>query len=237
MSQHRDQRSPAPADGALSPFAPRLLRSRSSRLTWGAFVLRFRRELGSGASLPTSPRLSPLLRKRSASVATFPTEATAPNRGWKQGRGIESSKKSDLRLSEKRIHISDNRFWMKVANPIDRAMLARIKTRGEGWVFSPTDFLDLGSRDAVDKALSRMAATGTIRRVVRGLYDVPRQHPVVGMTAPSVDKVARALAGKAGTRLQPTGAYAANLLARKFHKPSRNSAWNRFAGLDLPSWC
>jgi len=26
------------------------------------------------------------------------------------------------------------------------------------------------------------------------------------------------------------------MLARKFHKPSRNSAWNRFAGLDLPSW-
>ena len=58
---------------------------------------------------------------------------------------------------------------MKVANPIDRAMLARIKARGDGWVFSPTDFLELGSRDAVDKALSRMAATGTIRRVVRGL--------------------------------------------------------------------
>jgi len=110
---------------------------------------------------------------------------------------------------------------MKVANPIDRAMLARIKARGDGWVFSPTDFLELGSRDAVDKALSRMAATGTIRRVVRGLYDVPRQHPIVGMTAPSVDKVARALAGKAGTRLQPTGAYAANLLGLSDQVPAK----------------
>ena len=110
---------------------------------------------------------------------------------------------------------------MKVANPIDRAMLARVKARGDGWVFSPTDFIDLGSRDAVDKALSRMAATGTIRRVVRGLYDVPQQHPIVGMTAPSVDKVARALAGKAGMRLQPTGAYAANLLGLSDQVPAK----------------
>ena len=124
-------------------------------------------------------------------------------------------------LSEKRIHISDNRFLMKVANPIDRTMLARIKARGNGWVFSPPDFLDLGSRDAVDKALSRMAATGTIRRVARGLYDVPRRHPIVGVTAPSVDKVAKALAGKAATRLQPTGAYAANLLGLSDQVPAK----------------
>jgi len=110
---------------------------------------------------------------------------------------------------------------MKVANPIDRAMLARIKTRGEGWVFSPTDFLDLGSRDAVDKALSRMAATGTIRRVARGLYDVPRHHHIVGVTAPSVDKIASALSGKAGIRLQPTGAYAANLLGLSDQVPAK----------------
>ena len=110
---------------------------------------------------------------------------------------------------------------MKVANPIDRAMLARIKARGDGWVFSPTDFLDLGSRDAVDKTLSRMAAAASIRRVARGLYDIPRWHPIVGLTAPSVDKVAKALAGKGGTRLQPTGAYAANLLGLSDQVPAK----------------
>ena len=110
---------------------------------------------------------------------------------------------------------------MNVTNPIDQAMLARIKTRGDGWVFAPTDFVDLGTRHAVDKALSRMAATGVIRRVSRGLYDVPRQHPIVGTTAPSVDKTARALAGKAGARLQPTGAYAANLLGLSDQVPAK----------------
>jgi hypothetical protein len=110
---------------------------------------------------------------------------------------------------------------MKVTNPIDRKMLARIKARGDGWVFSPTDFLDLGSRVAVDKALSRMAATGSIRRLTRGLYDVPRQHPIVGLTAPNVDKVAKALAEKTSTRLQPTGAYAANLLGLSDQVPAK----------------
>jgi hypothetical protein len=110
---------------------------------------------------------------------------------------------------------------MKVANPIDRAMLARIKTRGNGWVFSATDFLDLGSRQAVDKALSRMTTDGTIRRVARGLYDVPRQHPIVGTTAPGIDQVAKAIAGKGATRLQPTGAYAANLLGLSEQVPAK----------------
>jgi hypothetical protein len=110
---------------------------------------------------------------------------------------------------------------MKVAKPIDQAMLARIKARGDGWVFSAADFLDLGTRHAVDKALSRMAATGSIRRVARGLYDVPRRHQIVGPAAPSVDKAVRALAGKSATRLQPTGAYAANLLGLSDQVPAR----------------
>jgi len=110
---------------------------------------------------------------------------------------------------------------MKVANPIDRKILARVKQRGTDWVFSPADFIDLGTRQAVDKALSRMTADGAIRRVARGLYDVPRQHPIVGTTAPSIDEVAKAVAGKGGTRLQPTGAYAANLLGLSDQVPAK----------------
>lgn len=110
---------------------------------------------------------------------------------------------------------------MKVANPIDRSILARIKRRGVDWVFSPADFIDLGTRHAVDKALSRMAADGSIRRVARGLYDVPKQHPIVGTTAPSIDEVAKAVAGKGGIRVQPTGAYAANLLGLSDQVPAK----------------
>jgi hypothetical protein len=100
-------------------------------------------------------------------------------------------------------------------------MLARIKKRGQGWVFSASDFLDLGSRAAVDKALSRMATAKTIRRVARGLYDVPHCHPIIGLLSPDVNKVAQALAGKTGTRLQVTGACAANLLGLSDQVPMR----------------
>lgn len=112
-------------------------------------------------------------------------------------------------------------FKMKVANPIDRALLARVKARGKDWVFGASDFHDLGSRHAVDKALSRMAAAGSIRRVMRGLYYVPQRHPIVGLTAPHMDKVVQALAKKASTRMQPTGAYAANLLGLSDQVPAK----------------
>jgi hypothetical protein len=124
-------------------------------------------------------------------------------------------------LSEKHIQTSDNRFSMKVANPIEKQMLARIRARGPGWVFSALDFIDLGTRSAVDKALSRMTAAGSIRRAARGLYDVPRKHPIVGTTAPSIDKLAKALSEKGGTKLQPTGAHAANLLGLSDQVPAK----------------
>ena len=110
---------------------------------------------------------------------------------------------------------------MNVANPIEQAIFERIKVRGDGWVFSPVDFVDLGNRNAVDKALSRMAADGSVRRVAPGFYDVPKRHHLVGLTAPSIDQVAKAAPGKSGTRLQPTDAYAANLLGLSDQVPAK----------------
>jgi hypothetical protein len=52
---------------------------------------------------------------------------------------------------------------------IDAKLKSRIYGSGRGAVFSLNDFLDLGGRDAVDKALSRLTAKRTIRRLARGL--------------------------------------------------------------------
>ncbi len=38
-----------------------------------------------------------------------------------------------------------------------------------GW--TPTDFLDFGNREAVDKALQQLACSREVRRIDRGLYD------------------------------------------------------------------
>lgn len=104
---------------------------------------------------------------------------------------------------------------------IDSRLLASIHSRGRGSVFVPADFLDLGSREAIDIALHRLARKGTIRRLARGVYDFPKQHPVLGLLSPSAEAVARALAGRDRTRLQPAGAYAANALGLSEQVPAK----------------
>ena len=103
----------------------------------------------------------------------------------------------------------------------DSRILDAINRRGRGSVFVPADFLDLGSREAVDIVLHRLVRKGTIRRVARGVYDFPKEHPVLGRLQPSPDKVAEALAGRDHTRLQPTGAYAANALGLSEQVPAK----------------
>jgi len=104
---------------------------------------------------------------------------------------------------------------------IDKKLVNRVYGAGKGSVFTPGVFLDLGSRAAVDKALSRLTRKGTIRRLARGLYDYPRRHRELGVLSPDADRVARAVAGKFATRLQPAGAYAANLLGLSEQVPAK----------------
>lgn len=109
----------------------------------------------------------------------------------------------------------------KSSQTIDARVVASIRGRGRGSVFVPTEFLDIGSREAVDVVLHRLAKKGTIRRLARGVYDFPKEHPVLGPLMPSAEAVARALAGRDRTRLHPTGAYAANMLGLTEQVPAK----------------
>lgn len=97
----------------------------------------------------------------------------------------------------------------------------RVARSPEDAVFFVGQFLDLDSRAAVDLALSRLTRAGTLKRLARGLYARPRRHPVLGEVSPSVEAVARALAKRDHVRLQPAGAYAANLLRLSNQVPAR----------------
>jgi hypothetical protein len=89
----------------------------------------------------------------------------------------------------------------------------RIQNKGRGFAFTAKDFLDLGNRGAVDMALSALTKLCKIRRIQRGLYDYPKSSELLGGTmAPDFDQVAHAIARKTGTRIQPSGAVAANLM-------------------------
>lgn len=104
---------------------------------------------------------------------------------------------------------------------IENKVINRIYGKGRGWCFTPKSFLDLGARPSIDSVLSRLTAKGTIRRLARGLYDYPRRHPNIGLLSPSPEAVAKALAKRDATRLQPSGAYAANLLGLTEQVPAK----------------
>lgn len=104
---------------------------------------------------------------------------------------------------------------------IDYKIRSRIYGYGKGWVFTPKHFQGLGRSAAIDSALRRFVAEGTIRRLSRGLYDYPIQDPQLGTIAPSADAIARALVTRDAIRLQPSGAYAANVLGLSEQVPSR----------------
>lgn len=109
----------------------------------------------------------------------------------------------------------------KTSLSIEQQVITRFKRRGQGAVLVPTDFLDLGSRRGVDLALHRLTKEGKIRRLARGIYDYPKTHSKLGLLWPHAETVAAALAGRDQTRLQPAGAYAANLLGLSEQVPAR----------------
>jgi Family of unknown function (DUF6088) len=92
-------------------------------------------------------------------------------------------------------------------------VISRIYGNGRGWSFSQIDLSDLGTRSVIDVALHRLHKKGTIRRVIRGIYDYPRHNKKLGgELSPDIDQVARALARKFGWQIQVTGSAALNLL-------------------------
>lgn len=109
----------------------------------------------------------------------------------------------------------------KKPNSTDDQILKAINSLGQGAVFVPTDFLSFGSRQAVDVILHRLVRKGTIRRLARGIYDFPKVHPKLGKLLPSPEKIAEALVGRDCTRIQPTGAYAANILGLSEQVPAK----------------
>lgn len=104
---------------------------------------------------------------------------------------------------------------------LESNMLSRIRGSGRGSLFVPADFLDLGKRQGVDSVLHRLVKQGVLRRLARGLYDYPKSHPRLGMLSPSVNDIAKVLAGRDRLRIQPSAAYAANLLHLSEQVPAK----------------
>ena len=101
-------------------------------------------------------------------------------------------------------------------------LLAQMRRLGSGKVHTSKDFLGLGSRAAVDQALSRLVERQAVKRLGRGLYYVPRVSSTLGIElAPDIDEIAHTLARKTGSRVVPSGAVAANRLGLSTQVPAK----------------
>jgi hypothetical protein len=90
----------------------------------------------------------------------------------------------------------------------------------EGTPVGAKELLHLGSRDAVDQTLSRLARRWELMRAGRGLYLRPVKGRF-GFHPPEVAKLVESLAAQRGERVSPHGAMAANQLGLTTQVPVR----------------
>ena len=69
-------------------------------------------------------------------------------------------------------------------------------------VWTPSDFLDVAPREAVDQTLSRLVTAKVVQRVARGLYVIPQVNVLTGeATAPDVAAAIEAIAREKKIRI------------------------------------
>lgn len=90
----------------------------------------------------------------------------------------------------------------------------------EGTVLCANALLHLGTRAAVDQALSRLARRGELMRICQGIYVQPVQFRF-GLRPPSIGKVLASLSTFWGEPIVPCGALAANAFGLTTQVPMR----------------
>lgn len=97
-----------------------------------------------------------------------------------------------------------------IATDLKTLIANRIRAAPDA-VWTAVDFLDLGSRDVVDKTLQRLTHASYIRRLDRGLYDQPQHNQLTGqLSVPDYRRVIEAVARRDQTRMLVDGMTAAN---------------------------
>src|SRR5258708_34631843 len=101
-----------------------------------------------------------------------------------------------------------------------KKILDRMRRFEPGRAFMAKDFLDIASRGTIDVTLSALIQDHTIRRVRRGLYDIPKVNPDLGGTlSPDIDQAVHALARRYRWTIVPEGAWSAKLPGGWTHVP------------------
>jgi hypothetical protein len=118
--------------------------------------------------------------------------------------------------------IPDTLSKAKAMQSVSNKVVSRIYGHGRGWTFTKKDFSDCGSSTAVEKVLPRLRKKGTIRQLLRGVYDYPRFSTLFKAPASAMpDQIAQAIARWHGWSIYPSGETALNLLGLSTQVPAK----------------
>ena len=111
---------------------------------------------------------------------------------------------------------------MSTTTKTARQIRQRIEGMPVGEPFTPTAFLECGTRASVDQTLSRLIKAGAIERVTRGVFVRPEVSRFVGNVMPEPIKVAETIARTTGSIVQIHGAEAARRLELTTQVPTQS---------------
>jgi len=107
-----------------------------------------------------------------------------------------------------------------ISGRLPERIASELEAWPEGLPVSAKGLLHLGSRPAVDQALSRMTRGGQLLRICRGLYVRP-VHTRFGARSPEVSTVLEAVQQETGEVIAPSGAATANQFGLTTQVPLR----------------
>ena len=104
---------------------------------------------------------------------------------------------------------------------LPRRILQQAAESRQDTLLCPNTLLHLGSRAAVDQALSRLARRGELMRICQGVYVRPTATPF-GPCPPAIEKVIESLSSMWGETIVPCGGALANALGFTTQVPIRS---------------
>jgi hypothetical protein len=102
---------------------------------------------------------------------------------------------------------------------IERKVAEKLQVTSKGTILFADDFLDIGSRESINKALFRLKGKGVLIRLAFGIYLYPKTDKALGVLYPATEDVAEAIAKRDHARIIPTGVQALNKLGLSTQVP------------------
>lgn len=95
---------------------------------------------------------------------------------------------------------------------VEKEVAKKLKVQQKGKIVFADDFLNLGSPESINKALSRLKEKSFLVRLAHGIYLYPKKDKDLGVLFPPAEEIAIAISKRDKARIIPTGVQALNKL-------------------------